>query len=319
MALPIETDTSRIALTSPDNLHHYGSLDQGRILNLEHQRIADIHPTSFPYWEPEILDPQNSFHFAFQRNGLVIRWGTLETFPTHDIATIIDSNIKRYVEAKLFGDFPWNISAKREKLTAAFLGNFTNHRLIISVRNENESQIIGGCMIAPGESSRPLQEMNGNADSCLPTYQALNINTNGSKGWSEASENTTACFIRFFRVKDELFPASTPENRNTKLRQFSSETLSGMALALQEWTKNAKRTITHTTLDTHDINIIRILTKFYGGEVIDSHPTPTDHVLTSPLGDHYRLNGIQVVGFDFDQQLKLAHQIDIDLGKKTII
>lgn len=317
MALLKETGTSEKTFPNPDSIHRYGSLDQGNSLYEEHQRIDDIHPVPFPYWKPAILDPQKSFHYAYRRNGLAIRLGTIGTFPSQEIATIIDSNVIRYVEAGLFGDFPWDTPTKREQLTAAFLGNFTNHRLIISVRDKNESQIIGGCMIAPGESPRPLQEMIGNAASSLPTFQALNFNTNGSKYWSEAPENKTACFIRFFRINDELFPASSEEDRNTKLRQFSSETLSGMALALKMWEIIAKRTITHTTLDTHDPNIIKILTKYYGGEVIDPHPTPTDHVLASPLGDHYRLNGIQVVGFDFDQQHQLAQQIDATLGEKT--
>lgn len=293
-----------------------GDLNQGSRLLQEFQAFTAIQFPHFPFWAPETTGSSPLLE-KYQRGPFVIKMGTIGQFPPEEIAVMLDAALKRFQQKKLFGDFDWSNVEERRDLTTNWISDFSDSRLVFMVQNLEQSQILGGCMIVPGKKSdSQVINLIGNHQSSLPTFWSLNANLNGHHQLASVPETQAVCYTRFFRASTErmIFPNS--DAKLAALRQFSMETLSGMALVTARWAEQNGHLINLGVLDTHDPKIVAVLLNHYGGILLDEHPTPTPQVNATPLKWHYGLEGIQVIGFDFNQQLQIARDVNASLGEK---
>ncbi|OGG08921.1 hypothetical protein A2154_02975 [Candidatus Gottesmanbacteria bacterium RBG_16_43_7] len=323
----IQVDGGKQAHLAPDILsegqpikYEYGLLEQGKTILFEHQQVTDELKLQSPYFATtgKALDLRPYVTREYIRNGLRIETGPIKSFFPEDVAVITDSLIQSYIEHGTFRGSGLRNSGTLKNLTGAMIDGYDDpERLIVAVFNSERTKYIGGCMITRGQDTDSISSLINNQHSHLPTISALTFSTNGK--YSYLPESVVSCPTRFSRLPNRLllkYGIVGEQNIETTLRNFSMEVLSNIAITTEYWQKFLGQTLNWQILDTHDPDIVKILTRYYGGEIIDASPRPNPAVdFPNPLAYHYQtIPGITVIGFERDFQMQTALQVDKELG-----
>jgi len=292
----------------------FGWWKDGSKLLKEHQAAnADS-----PYWQH--TNRNEKLYEDYMRGDLRVRVGRIGAYTPEQMAVIVDTTTRSYVRGGLFGELPTGDPQEWIRLIGEMSGGFNNQRLVISISDSSDTRFLGGCMVVPGKSEKPLAMLVGQKEAELPTLYALDFALPpGMRGMAEAMEMACVCYTRFHRLPNEQWEFANGK-ADQLWRRFSMETISAMARAVSYWAQNTGREINFGILDTHDPEVVGTLIKHYSGSLADFEAVPTEQIARpNPLGWHYRPERrFAVVGFDFPRQITAATKVDRDLGQRVI-
>ena len=288
---------------------------ENSLLN-EHKTVAEKKCVENPYWL--YTDKGDCFYERYQRGPFEVSIGPIGAFTNKEMAVIVQGTTESYLEEGTFNDFPTEDQEAVDKLVSVMMDDFDDQRLVVSIKDAISGTIIGGCMIVPGISQQTLNELSDNSGSILPTLSALSFSLNN---YGDIRESEVVCYSRYYRVPSGKISPLIGESGVSKreyLGSFGREVLSAMVRTAKHWGKINNVDLQLGILDTHDPRIIRTLTQYYAGEIIDSQPNARESVrLPHPLGFHYdKKLGMRVIGFNFGKHLLAAQKTDEELGTK---
>lgn len=279
--------------------------------------IATQYQLLSPYWLfTHNPTPNNGHHIPlyehYHRGPFEVAIGPINAFSQETTSIAIDTVLMRYLAKGLFNGFPVENIGELTSLRAVMIDGFDPNRLVVTVTDRETHEYVGGVMVATSQSPRLVSETIAQPHATIPTLWALNFHPNGHL--KQITESETVCPTRFARVE----PPTGIANPRDWETQFFIETMVAQGRAIQKWSQDTNHHVERIILDTHSINIARILRQHWDGHPLDENPQPSDQVLKTPLIWHYQLPGIQVVTFKLDQYLEKVAEAEKLLGEKSL-
>lgn len=275
---------------------YYGKEDGEAILT-KHVEVADEYKVDTPYYESAGIDRKMQIVCDLP-DGVRVRVGEIGAYTPIELAIWVNEQVNIYVKAGTMGKFDDSDERKCRELTAAMIGGIDSTRVVVTFDKAGEEGCtpVAGVQAYRGKGIRTLWEAitTGETDS-IGSLTALQVDT----------DNRAIAFLnlreRYGKVREKDIVGMSrlwrAENEKMKEMEISITELPWMAMAFLIL-GIAKPVLHGTTNDTApEVFIYDTSTKiqtelariFKMREVVDkTHLKPTNQVLSTVLGQHYR-------------------------------